>query len=363
MLSVYVKSAFTNRRPCLIYPLCHLHRQSIKGCPIEPSPQVEHHRWIEDERSRGLAPLDASSRELLRRMRWRGPVRDRRRLWWGLAAVLLLHLIFAAFTWHEMQVGASREVQRVYLDNALQVRLIPATHAPASPDLPPPPAWPPPSRPAPPHVVHPAPVREPPAKNAMTVSLPTAQPAPVPEPATKPTLTLFDKSGQPILAPAAASTAPAPAYVQRKPEGDTQVMEHNNPIKPQNTRFDKYFPPADESLGGTAVRNVVEKVTKPHDVRLPGGIHLKCTFLTGCQDPPPKPSAKGGDERLSMAPANPLTDIPDAPKPLSESECIAIYRAGKALPQGCPIDTPTRAVDAELRERAPQHVPAGDGQK
>lgn len=338
-------------------------KQSTKGCPIEPSLPVEHHRWIEDERSRGLAPLDASSRELLRRMRWREPVRDRRRLWWALATVLLLHLIFAAFTWHEMQVNASRQARQIYADNALQVRLIPAAHPQTLPDLPVPPALPPPSRPVSPHAVRPAPVREPPAKNAMTVSMPTPQPAPATEPASKPALTLFDKNGQPILAPAAASTAPAPEYVQRKPEGDTQVMDHRNPIKVQNTRFDKYFPPANESLGGTAVRKVVEKVTKPHDVRLPGGIHLKCTFLTGCQDPPPKPSAKSGDERLSMAPASPLADVPDAPKPPSESECIAIYRAGKALPQGCPIDTPTRSVDAELREHATPHAPEDDGQK
>jgi hypothetical protein len=226
-----------------------------------------------------------------------------------------------------------------------------------------PPPLPPPLHPAPPHVVHPTPVHEPPAKNAMTVSMPTPQPPPASEPASRPTLRLFDKSGQPILAPAAASTAPVPEYVQRKPEGDTQVMDHRNPIRVQNTRFDKDFPPVNESMGGTAVRKVVEKVTKQHDVRLPGGIHLKCTFVTGCQDPPPKPSAKGGDERLSMAPANPLADIPDAPKPPSESECIAIYRAGKALPHGCPIDTPNRSVDAELRERAHPHVPEDDGQK
>lgn len=296
-------------------------------------------------------------------MRWREPVRDRRRLWWALVTVLVLHLIFAAFTWHEMQVRASRQVQRVYMDDALQVRLIPAVRSQALPDLPVPTPLQPPVHSAAPHVVHPAPVREPPAKNAMTVSLPTPQPSPTPEPAAKPTLTLFDKSGQPILAPAAAGTGPAPEYVQRKPEGDTQVMEHRNPIKIQNTRFDKDFPPANESLGGAAVRNVVEKVTKPHDVRLPGGIHLKCTFLTGCQDPPPKPSAKGGDERLSMAPASPLADMPDAPKPPSESECIAIYRAGKALPHGCPIDTPNRSVDAERREHAHPDAPEDDGQK
>jgi len=271
--------------------------------------------------------------------------------------VLVLHVIFAALTWHEMRLRSSAPLRRVYADNALQVRLIPAAaiRPSAPPDMAVPPALPLPSRPASPHVIHRAPVLEPPAKNAMTVNLPAPQPAATTAPAPRPPLILFDKSGQPILAPTAASSAPAPAYVQRKPEGDAQVMEHRNPIKVQNTRFDPYFPPDNESLGATAGRKVIEKITKPHDVRLPGGIHLKCTFLTGCQDPPPGPSAKSGDERLSMAPATPLADGPDAPKPPSESECIAIYRAGKALPHGCPTDTPARSVDAELREHAAPH--------
>jgi len=38
--------------------------------------------------------------------------------------------------------------------------------------------------------------------------------------------------------------------------------------------------------------------------------------------------------------------------------CIAMYRAGKPLAYGCPVDTPDRAVDAELRE----HAAKGTGQ-
>jgi hypothetical protein len=73
----------------------------------------------------------------------------------------------------------------------------------------------------------------------------------------------------------------------------------------------------------------------------------------GCGgDPPAPPSAKDGDARLSMAPAKPLDGAAYAPKPPTEDACIAMYRAGKPLAWGCPVDTPNRAVDAELRERA-----------
>ena len=53
-----------------------------------------------------------------------------------------------------------------------------------------------------------------------------------------------------------------------------------------------------------------------------------------------------------MAPAKPLDGNAHAPKKPDEAACIAMYRAGKPLAWGCPVDTPNRAVDAELRERA-----------
>ncbi|MGC1547062.1 MAG: hypothetical protein WA777_00885, partial [Rhodanobacter sp.] len=70
-----------------------------------------------------------------------------------------------------------------------------------------------------------------------------------------------------------------------------------------------------------------------------------------CGMPPAAPPSTDGDERLNMA-STPLAADPHAPKPPSVEECIAVYRANKPLPYGCPVDTPTRAVDAELRERA-----------
>ena len=93
-------------------------------------------------------------------------------------------------------------------------------------------------------------------------------------------------------------------------------------------------------------------------IRLPGGVRIHCgvslaMLAGGCGgDPPPPPSAKDGDERLSMAPAKPLGGDAHAPPKPSEEACIAMYRAGKPLAWGCPVDTPNRAVDAELRERA-----------
>ncbi|WP_266159808.1 hypothetical protein [Dyella silvatica] len=285
---------------------------------------------------------------MLHQLRWRKPPRDRRRLWLGLGLALLLHGLFVWITWHELQLPPSTQVVHLRVDNALQVRLIPPQQAQAVPELAPPPPPPPPVASAPPlkasRVVAPPPVREPAAKDAMTLSLPS------PPPPT--TATLYDKGGQ-VLLPATAASA-APAYVAHKPQtdADTQVMQHSRPVKYSSTRFDKYFPPPNESLGNAAGRHVVETLTKPVDVTLPHGVHLKCTLLAGCQDPPPVPSPKSRDARLNMAPANALIRDATPPKQLSDEECIAIYRDGKPLPQDCPADTPTRSADADIKNRA-----------
>lgn len=305
-------------------------------------------------------------------MRWRetaGPGTGRR---WALTGVVLLHALFAMVTWKEMQLRSGASFERpvpAVRDNALQVRLIAAAPRPmeAAPVTVP-------AAPVPVLAPRPAPAREKPSRQALKVLMPSPKPKPQvqAEPSTAPAtaasipahprLKLFDKTGQPVLAPAAASTAPAPDYVQRKPEGDSSVMEHRNALKQPPTSLDKYFPPPGENIVQSGARKLVQKISKPHNVRLPGGIHLKCTLLGGCQDPPPPPSAKDGDMRLSMAPAQPLADIPDAPKPPDVNECIAIYRAGKALPQGCPVDTPARAVDAQMRQWQQKKEPHDAGQ-
>jgi hypothetical protein len=261
--------------------------------------------------------------------------------------VVVLHGLFGLAVWLEMRPPAPVQTVPAAADQALQVRLIPRSAAPpvnAPPPLPPTPAL---------HRIATAPAREPLAKHAMTVSMPGA--APIPRSAPR----LFDRNGQPLLPPSPASVATsAPDYVPRLPPGDAQVMHHDDPIKYRSTRFDQYFPSPHETLLGQTARGVLRSIHTgdSKSVGLPGGVHLKCKTLLGipmpmCQDPPAAPPRKDGDERLSMAPAQPLAKGVHSPPPPSEAQCIAVYRDGKPLPWGCPVDTPSRAIDAECVAR------------
>lgn len=257
--------------------------------------------------------------------------------------VALLHALFVVALWHIMRPPPSRVVAQS-AEQVLQVRFI--SRAPTAS------VEPPPAPPAPPATRRPPAVttHEPVAKDAMRLqSLPVAA-------AKTSDAKLFDKQGRPLL-PAAAATSAVPGYVQHKPQDDSGIMQHNDPVPYTATRFEQYFPPPNETLGGAAVRHVIDKVVKSTAVNLPHGVHLKCTTILGipipnCINPPAPPSTKDGDERLSMAPALPLDGAAHAPKPPGEKACIAMYRAGKPLAWGCPVDTPNRAVDAELQQRA-----------
>jgi hypothetical protein len=311
--------------------------------PIVSPPQVEPHRWqAAPPPHRGLAPLDEDTRALLRAWRDRPPPREpwRYRLAFGL--VLLLHLLFGAVAWWEMQPRPAREVVPLRLDDALQVRFI---ERPRPSAVAPPPSEPSPPAPPPPRV------RVRPRPDAMTASLP----APA---ATVPTAPprLFDRTGQPLLPEEAAkSPAPAPGYVQRMPQGDSRVMSHDSPIKYRATRFEDDFPPPNENIVKQGIRRALSAThsNEKKSVSLGHGIHLKCKTLFGiptpdCVMPPAPPSKKDGDERLNMAPAPLAREL--SPPRRKLSECIALYRAGKPLPHGCPVDTPGRAVDAECSE-------------
>lgn len=316
------------------------HPPSTRDTVIAFTEQVEHHRWAASGAARGLTPLDVRTLAALRQLRWREVPRNRTRTGWMLAVVAALHALFGAVIWREMQPPPAVAVMREAPRDVMHVRFI--ERAPTAPAAAPPPVPSPPALPR-----HPPP-REPAAEATMTMQLP----APKPVEATH----LYGRDGQPLLPAASASSAP-PGYVARALQGDSRVMRHVDPIKYKATSLDKYFPPPDETAGGAALRQVVDAVIKDKAVNLPGGIHLKCKTVLGiptpdCTNPPPPPSAKDGDERLSMAPAKPLAADPNAPKPPSVEACIAIYRAGKPLPWGCPPDTPNRSVDAELRDRA-----------
>jgi hypothetical protein len=283
--------------------------------------------------------LDAATLALLRQRHWRVSPRVlpwNRRL---LGLVALLHVLMALLAWQALRPPG--RVVEPASQQVLQVRFIP--RAAIETAAPPPPVMPPLPQRSPPARTKPATTR------AMTMTLPATPPSREP-------VKLYDRDGQPLLPAATASSAP-PDYVSHALQGDRRIMQHADPIKYKATSLDKYFPPPDETLGGAALRHVVDAVVKDTDVDLPGGIHLKCKTVVGvpipdCINPPAPPSAKDGDERLSMAPSKPLAPDPHAPKPPSVEACIAIYRANKPLPWGCPTDTPNRAVDAEQRDRA-----------
>ena len=159
-----------------------------------------------------------------------------------------------------------------------------------------------------------------------------------------------------MLLPAATGSTASAGYVQRAPQGDAQVMRSANAVNYQPTRFDQGW-----GKGGGAVtralNKAVEKTTVSHTFRPLPGVRIHCAVTLamlagGCgTDPPSPPSAKDGDQRLNMAPASALAKDPQpAAPPPSLHECIMQYRSGQPLPYGCPVDTPSRAVDAELRE-------------
>lgn len=253
---------------------------------------------------------------------------------------LALHVLLALLVWQALRTTLPTPGRT---SAALVARFVPIVLPERAPPSKPPKPVPPPK----PRVVQ---------RQRSTAKPVSPQPQPDTEVPT--TATLYDRHGQPLLpAPAASSGAAAPDYVQRLPQGDTQIMRHANPLPYQPTRLEKYFPPPGESAGGAAVRKLKDAVVGTKAVDLPGGLHLKCKTLLGiptpdCADPPAPPSAKDGDERLSMAPAKPLADDPQPPAKPALADCIAMYRAGKPLAWGCPVDTPDRAVDDELHRRA-----------
>ncbi|MFK2877354.1 hypothetical protein [Rhodanobacter hydrolyticus] len=295
----------------------------------------------------GMHALDPVTAARLRQLRSREPLHRWRLAWWVLAVVALLHLVFAALTWWAMRPPAPPPGEPAAAANdVLEVRFISTGGKPAA-KAPPPMALPPP----PMHATR-APakrVAEPVSKNALSVQLPAPAPA---ASVAKPHL--FDSNGMPIL-PAAASSAPAPDYVQQMPQGDAGIMQHTSPVKYQPTRFDKDW--GRTSAVTNALQKAVDKTTVKHTFDLGHGIHIHCgislaALAGGCGgDPPSPPSSKDGDVRMNMAPAKPLAPGPNVPKAPPLSECISLYRAGKPLADGCPSDTPIHAVDQELREQ------------
>lgn len=173
------------------------------------------------------------------------------------------------------------------------------------------------------------------------------------------------------------------SYVQLKPHGDAEVMDHRVPnIGYKATRFEDAWTPEGESTIDTALRRAVEKTTVSHTFHLPRGVRLKCKVmplfplaLFGCGngDPPPKPVDDKVYERMYMAPANPL--VPPAPAPAAtasapataapirldnSAECAAARVSGGPLPPGCETAAPVAPARVPSPSSSSSWVPASD---
>jgi hypothetical protein len=266
-----------------------------------------------------------------------------------LALIVALHLLFALMLRSEMQPA------RASRDQTLVVRLLDDTRTPRT-ALPPAPPAPPelasPQQAAAPRVRPKTP--EKPRREAMTVQDHAASPAqvaPAPAaPAASPAhINAFVNNGT-VKLPPASTSAPAAPTAQAKPAestDDRQIMQHTSSypaVKP--TRFDKYFPPPNETAGGAVGRhvdNAIKAITK--SLCDPTKRSTASNLL--CGSPPIPPSPKNADERLNLPPASLVGDPNPVTLPLST--CIAEYTDGKSLSQGCPINTPELAFKAEMR--------------
>jgi hypothetical protein len=297
--------------------------------------------------------LGGETREALNRRRWRQPLLTRPMRALTLALVLILHALFAMVLWHEMRLKPLHPpVAAMDRDRALVVILIdrpskPRAAQPSEPSTPP--------SLVPPRQVAPARVRSVPQeksrREAMVVQEHAATPAPAASVATPPAISLFAKDGSVRLPPAmeATSTTTSTRAKPAKPADDRQIMQHDsNRMHYKATRFEKYFPPPNETAGGAAGRHIGDALKQIADsICDPHKGSTASDMLCGA--PPLPPSPKDGDERLNLPPP-PLADDPHPTKPPPLSSCIAEYKATRPLSYGCPLNTPDLAFKAEMRE-------------
>jgi hypothetical protein len=259
-----------------------------------------------------------------------------------LALVLALHMLFTLTLW------SPRPPAPVDSEQKLIVRLLDDTRTS--------PTAPPPAPPTLPELVSPqraavARVRpeshEKPRRDAMVVQDHEAAPAPAASVATPATGSLFAKDGSIRLSPAPIPAAPTAEAKPAKPADDRQIMQHDsNRMHYKATRFEKYFPPPDETAGGAVGRHIGDAI---HEIAKslcdPEKSSTASTILCGA--PPPPASRKNTDERLNLPASSLVGDPPLVTVPLPT--CIAQYNDGKPLSIGCPVNTPDLAFKAQMR--------------
>jgi hypothetical protein len=166
------------------------------------------------------------------------------------------------------------------------------------------------------------------------------------------------------------------SYIQLKPRGNTDVMNHGRPrVDYRPTRFDDAWTPKGESSVDTALRHAVEKATVAHVFQLPRGVRVKCSltpllpmalFHCGGADPRPAAIADAMYTTNAMAPANPLVPpvapagtgaVASAPALDNATQCITARVAGGPLPPGCEADVRVRI---DVPKAGDSWVPASD---
>jgi len=160
--------------------------------------------------------------------------------------------------------------------------------------------------------------------------------------------------------PATHKTDGAPAipnYAAPQPTDSAGIMSHKDIVGYTRSRFEDAWVPRDENVVSQGLRRAQDAATLKKTLDFGHGVRMHCAIGPlggGCGfgDAPSKAAAKDGDTRLSMAPSRSLAnDMPDAPAAPSEAACVAAYRVDARVPQGCPTDTPLKAMDAENAER------------
>ena len=302
---------------------------------------------MEGDRSHGLALLDSETREILGRRRWRQQPPTRPML--ALSLVLVLHALFALLLWHEMRPKLTQlSVLHVDIGQPLSVRLIDDSSAPRAAQPPAPPILVPPRQMLLPRV---RPVtREKSRHDAMVMQDHQAAPAPTASVITPSATSLFAKDGSVRLPPTTAPTWAASSAKAKpaKPADDRRIMQHDsNQMHYKATRFEKYFPPPNETAGGALSRHIGDLIKAIAKSSCDPKKRSTASNLL-CGVPPLLPSPKDGDERLNLPPPPLAHDLHPA-KPLPLSTCIALYKAEMPLPYGCPINTPDLAFRAEMR--------------
>jgi hypothetical protein len=319
-----------------------------------PPSFVEPHRLDPEARPRprGLQPIDAATIAALHTIGHRPPPRHHLRNILAMVAALVLHIFIVLLVRYEMQPRLMTDYPLPDREDALEVRFIePARPAPPAVVAPPPPVVEPPPKVRSPEATRPEPPRPKKEKEDETPPAETAPAAPA-SPA------LFGADGSIAMPKQGAGSTTQADFVSRKPTDDSGIMSHKTTVTYKETRFEQDWAPRDENALNKGLRRAMESTTVKKTIDLGHGTRINCATVffvlpVGCGgEAPSKAAKKDGDVRLNMAPANPaVKDLPDQIPPPSEAECIAAFRAEKPLMQGCPSDTPLKAMDQENAER------------